>query len=302
MRQFCHIQKPLVASYTGSRTGATRSRTGATRHAGSSAGATRWLALMLFLSIASSATAAEWPDTRTVGPFVCRADFSLQDIGPFLAELSQLQNDLVQALRIPPAREVVEIYLFHDQQTYERYLKQQFPNVPFRRAVYIKGNGPGRVFAYRSAQFDIDLRHECTHALLHASLKNIPLWLDEGLAGYFELPAEKRAFDNPHFGSIRWNVWLGTVPSLDHLEKCTEISKMGKSEYRDSWAWICFMLNGPAEAHDELIHYIYDLQSQNPPDLLCERIKRGHPSLQQSFVSYFRKWKNEQVTQLGMHK
>ena len=262
----------------------------------------RWLTLMLILSVVSSANAADWPDTRTVGPFICRADFSLQGIDPFLDELSQLQNDLVQALRIPPAREVVEIYLFHDQQTYVQYLKQHFPNVPFRRAVYIKDTGPGRVFAYRSTQFNIDLRHECTHALLHASLKNIPLWLDEGLAGYFELPAEQRASGNPHLGSIRWNVWLGTVPSIEHLENCTDITKMGKSEYRDSWAWICFMLNGPVEAHEELVHYLYDLQSQNPPDLLSARLKRRFPSLQQSFVSFFRKWKNEETTQLGMSK
>ena len=150
--------------------------------------------LMFALIAVLGGTAADWPDTRTTGPFVCRADFPLQDIEPLLNELSQLQIDLVHALGISPAKEIIQVYLFHDRQTYDRYMKEHFPNVPFRRAVYIKDGGPGRVFAYRSQQFDVDLRHECTHALLHASLKNIPLWLDEGLAGYFELPAEQRAW------------------------------------------------------------------------------------------------------------
>jgi hypothetical protein len=251
------------------------------------------LPFMLVLGLVGSGIAADWPDTRTAGPFICRADFPLQGIGPFLDELSQLQNDLVHALDIPQAKEAIQVYLFHDRQTYDRYLKQHFPNVPFRRAVYIKGHGPGRVFAFRSPQFEIDLRHECTHALLHASLKNIPLWLDEGLAGYFELPAEKRASGNPHLSDVRWNVWLGTVPNIENLEKCTELTQMGKAEYRDCWAWVCFMLHGPSEAHEELVHYLHDLQSQTPPDLLSDRLKRRIPEMQKSFANYFKIWKTK---------
>lgn len=260
------------------------------------------LSLMLILSICGSGIAADWPDARTFGPFVCRADFSLEGFEPFFDELSQLQKDIVLAIDNPPPQEAIEVYLFHDQQTYDSYLKRYYPNVPFRRAIYIKGNGPGRVFAYRSSQFEIDLRHECTHALLHASMKNIPLWLDEGLAGYFELPADQRASNNPHLSSIRWNVWLGIIPRIENLEKVTEVSKMGKAEYRDCWAWICFMLHGPAEAHEELTLYLHDLQKKNPPNLLSERLKRRIPSLQHHFSTYFRKWKNEEVPQLGMMK
>ena len=32
-----------------------------------------------------------------------------------------------------------------------------------------------------------DLRHEATHALLHVAVGDLPLWLDEGLAEYFEV-------------------------------------------------------------------------------------------------------------------
>jgi hypothetical protein len=266
------------------------------------------------------AVAADWPDTETAGSFVCRADFPLREVEPLINELSQLQSDLVHALGVAPARETIQVYLFHDRQAYERYLKQYFPSVPFRRAVYIKDKGQGRVFAFRSPQFDIDLRHECTHALLHASLKNIPLWLDEGLAGYFELPAAQRAFGNPHLNSIRWNVLLGIVPSIENLENCTDISKMGKAEYCNSWAWVCFMLNGPPEARDELINYLHELQNEygtkgdspifadhafgtvpakigtvpeSPPDLLSNRLKHRLPDLHQSFIMFFKTWKSK---------
>jgi hypothetical protein len=258
--------------------------------------------VILILSVCTVSYAAQWPDVRSIGPFIFRADFSMQGIVPFITELANLQNDIIQSLSIAPAQEGIEVYLFHDQQTYEQYLKQHFPNVPFRRAVYLKGRGPGRVFAYYSAQFEIDLRHECTHALLHASLKNIPLWLDEGLAGYFELPADKRVFENPHLANIKRNAWFGVAPSLENLEKCTDIAKMGKAEYRDSWAWICFMLHGPAEANDELKKYLWDIQSQNPQHLFCDRLKHRLPTVQQQFTAFYINLKNNKTTQWAVNK
>ena len=260
-----------------------------------------WLVLAAIAAFSGNSFAADWPDTRIFGPFICRADFSLRNVEPFLNELSGLQKDLVDALGIPAAKEPIEVYLFHDQKTYNEYLKQYFPNVPFRRAVYIKADGPGRVFAYRSEQFEIDMRHECTHALLHASLKNIPLWLDEGLAGYFELPANKRISGSPHLSSIRRNAWWGKAPPLENLEKCVNISDMGKAEYRDSWAWVYFMLHSSPVTLSELNLYLNDLDKQNPQDLLSVRLKRHIPALEQSFTAYFNKWKNTESARLGMN-
>jgi hypothetical protein len=241
------------------------------------------------LMTAAYATAAQWPDTRAIGPFVFRADFPLAELGSFPNELAQLHADLVSALAIPPVREPIEVYLFHDRQTYDGYMQQFFPGLPYRRAVYIKGNGPGRVFAYRTSDLEVDLRHECTHALLHASLKNIPLWLDEGLAGYFELPANRRLLNNPHLKSVRWNAWWGAVPKIENLEKCTDIAKMGKAEYRDSWAWVYFLLHSSAQAHEELVVYFRDLQRQNPPQPLSLRLKQKIPDINSSFALFFKK-------------
>jgi hypothetical protein len=251
---------------------------------------------VLAMAVPLGGIAADWPDARRAGPFVCRADFAMQGVEPLLDELTQLQVDLTRELGVPPAKDEIQVYLFHDRETYDRYLKQQFPNVPFRRAVYIKENGLGRVFAFRSPQFEVDLRHECTHALLHASLNTVPLWLDEGLAGYFELPSGRRATGNPHLRDIRWNAWLGIVPSMESLEKCVDVSKMAKAEYRNSWAWVSFMINGPAEAHEELVSYLQDLQGQQPsPDPLSARLKSRIPDLNQGFVSHFRAGKSKLV-------
>ena len=83
----------------------------------------------------------------------------------------------------------------------------------------MKEGGLAGVYAYRHDGSAVDLRHECTHALLHARLPMVPLWLDEGLAKYFEVPAEQRAFDHPYFGWLRWDMRLGMIRTVSDLEQ-----------------------------------------------------------------------------------
>jgi hypothetical protein len=230
-----------------------------------------------------STSAAEWPETRVYGPFVCRADFALDPQQRLLGELGELQTELVQTLEIAPAKEAIEIYLFHDEDTYRRYLKRIYPTLPFRRAFFIRERGLGRVFAYESPQFEADLRHECTHALLHAVLPSVPLWLDEGLATYFETPTQNRRNKAPDFSNVLWNARFGSVPSLEKLERLDDVAAMGKNEYRDSWAWVHFMCQGPAAAHDELVEYLQDLDERHPAGSLNDRLTRRIPSLPAEF-------------------
>jgi len=218
--------------------------------------------------------AADWVDSRTVGPFVCRADFPLQGLEGLLGELVQLQADLARYLGIPRPAEPIEVYLLHDENTYAQYLKRYLPNVPYRRALYLKGEGPGMVFAYRGPQFEVDLRHECTHALLHAVLPEVPLWLDEGLAVYFEVPARQRPFDNPHLENLRRSARLGRVPPLEWLERKADFAEITGAEYGYAWGWVHFMLHGSAAAHEELVAYLADVRQGAPPVPLSARLRR----------------------------
>ncbi len=238
-----------------------------------------------------SCLAESWVDGKVFGPFVCRAEFPLADIKGLLGELAQVQRDLVRYLGVPPAQEPIELYLFRDKHSFTRYIKRRFPEVPWRRALYIKGQGPGMVFAYRSGEFETDVRHECTHALLHAVLPVVPLWLDEGLAEYFEVPPGRRAFDNPHLRSLQWNLRFGAVPRIGDLEKKGGLAEMGRTDYRYSWAWVHFMLHGPREAHAELVGYLQDIRASTPPGLLSQRLQHRLPGVQQRFAAHFNSWK-----------
>ena len=246
--------------------------------------------LLLLAGSSRCESAERWADQRVAGPFVCRADFSLTAIEGLLDDLARLQSDLVRSLGIKPTGEWIEIYLFNDQSTYRRYLEYHFPQVPYRRALFVKYQGPGIVLAYRSRQLEVDMRHECTHALLHATLPMVPLWLDEGLAEYFENPADTRAYENAYLSGVRWKARFGMAPNLEKLEKIGDISKMGADQYRDAWAWVHFMLHGSTEAQQELVRYMADIEASSPPGLLSRRLPTCVPDLQKRFTEHFKGW------------
>ena len=62
-----------------------------------------------------------------------------------------------------------------------------------RRAFFLAQGSRQVVYTYFNPQLEVDLRHEATHALLHLAIAELPLWLDEGLAEYFEVPEESAA-------------------------------------------------------------------------------------------------------------
>ena len=233
-----------------------------------------------------------WADHREAGPFVCHANFSLKRYGPLFQHLAELQNDLVSYLGIAPAQEKIALLLFRDEWTYRDYLRRNFPNVPYRRALFIKKqNRPGIVLVHLSENFAVDARHECTHALLHASLPIVPLWLDEGLAGYFEVPPQQRTFDNPHAKNLRWSLFFGSIANLSQLEKIVDFNKMSKTNYRDSWAWVHFMLHGSQAAHGELIGYLGEIQSGRRPEPLSRRLAKRMPQPAAYCAAHHRNWK-----------
>ena len=143
------------------------------------------------------------------------------------------------------------------------------------------------VFAYHSDQIDIDLRHETTHAILHSILPLVPLWLDEGLAEYFEVPAPQRRVGCPHLSGIQRKLRWRRTPRLDRLEQIGDLTGMTQDHYQSAWAWVHFMIHGPRTAHQELVRYLAEIQASSPPEPLSQRLPRRIPDLYGTFRHHF---------------
>mgnify|MGYP001033730598 CR=1 FL=1 len=188
--------------------------------------------LMVAVSVPVSAQVARWPDELQAGQFLCHADFPLAAYRPLLRSMPALEEDLTRLLGLQPSREWIHVFLFHNKSTYQGYVKQYFPEAPSRQALFIKDRGLGMVFAYEGYEFEVDLRHECTHALLNAALPVTPLWLDEGLAE-FTMYYYYGGFypDNGYYGNYMLRALGSNAAAGQGLEAASHVSVRTKLQF-----------------------------------------------------------------------
>ena len=250
------------------------------------------------------------PYCQVLGQVVCESDFPLGDVDSLTVEINALQTDLINYLGIPVPTEKIELCLFRDKQSYLDFLQAVFPQAPRDRpALYIKDRGPGVLLLQRDDKLILNLRHEMTHAFLNASLRNVPIWLDEGLAKYFETPAGKRGFFNPFLPTVaeRADRLLTPIPSLPALEHLQGIDQMGTAQYRDSWAWTHFLLHYSPQTHRILAAYLQTLRPENQRGInaaaaqkirqsapLTELLKRELPDYKKRYKAHFDQWSESQ--------
>src|SRR5947208_2017579 len=128
-----------------------------------------------------------------------------------------------------------------------------------------------------------DLRHELTHALLHSVLKDVPLWLDEGLAEFFELPPETKGINRQHVLLLQRD---GLKPDLPRLEQFTQVEQMNPAEYREAWAWVHYILRGNPDARKALLGYVQQLRKSATPGPLLPQIKPPTPDLNEALLDH----------------
>ena len=216
------------------------------------------------------------------------SDFKLAKDEPLVADLKALRKQVSERLELPLGTKTVTVYLFSNREQYRNYLHAAFPGYPERRAYFIQT--PGKqlaVYTWWGERIQEDLRHEYTHGLLHAALESVPLWLDEGLAEYFEVagPAPGR-INTEHAQKLALAVQNGWRPDLDRLESLEKVNQTNHEDYREAWAWVHFMLHASPDTRMILLNYIHDLRTNAKPGLFHERIVAEIPDVDRRLVSY----------------
>jgi hypothetical protein len=208
-----------------------------------------------------------------VGQLVFHSDFPLPPDHRLVRELTLERDDVNRTLGLAPSNETIHVYLFRDAERYQEFLKRNFPNVPSRRAFFLETDIQLAVYAHWNDRVAEDLRHEIAHGYMHSSLPSIPLWLDEGLAEYFEVPRGQSGLNRPHVDLLsdmtekeHWR------PNLTRLEKLTEAGQMDQRDYAESWAWVYFFLNSPPERREVLTNYLAQLRSRGANEPLSVRL------------------------------
>lgn len=235
----------------------------------------------------ASAEPRQWPVEFKSGRYEIHADFDVSNQAGMLQEFSALSGDIEDVLGISLGEKPVHVVLFESATEYRRYMSAYFPDLPQRRAIFLQDRGPGMLFAHWHVDVATDLRHEITHALLNDGPEPLPLWLDEGLAEYFEAARWERYDRNAHLSDVVQRASQGLVPSLKQLEDVSDFLQFKQTHYRDSWSWVHFLIHRSASTRRLLAKYLREHRSGSTQPAISRQLHQACNDFTQEYQAHF---------------
>ncbi len=214
-------------------------------------------------------------------------DAPLPQQQPLIDELTALRHVVATKMQLPASGEPVYLKLVSTMDRWDSFVRREHPDLLHRRAFFVVEGSRLRVYACCGERVVEDLRHEVTHGYLQAMVPHLPLWLDEGLAEYFEVPPHARGINPPHITLLlaRWQdrQW---APDLPRLERLRSSQAMTQQDYAESWAWVQFLLDSSPPRREWLCHYLVRLRggAQAPP--LSSFLATAEPDAAQALVDH----------------
>ncbi|MHB8898773.1 MAG: DUF1570 domain-containing protein [Thermoguttaceae bacterium] len=230
------------------------------------------------------------PDRYTIvrDQLIIHCDFEVPARHRLLDELAARREDLRRELAYASSEEPIHVYLFEDADEFREFVRREHPGFPNRRAFFVETDTRLEVFAHWGGYVGEDLRHEVTHAYLHSVLPDIPVWLDEGLAEYFEVPRGRHGLNRDHLACVLANPDVqasatpGSCPSprqafyrppdLARLEALHADQFLPHEDYAECWAWVHFLLESGPETKLLLQEYLYRLHLDGSTVPLSSRL------------------------------
>lgn len=192
---------------------------------------------------------------------VIRSDFALAAHHRLFEELAAQRADLCRRLALPCSDEPIRVYLFESPERYEDFMRLHHPEFPDRRAFFVETDTRLLVYARWGDRLGEDLRHEVTHGYLHSVVPNVPLWLDEGIAEFYEIPRGQCGLNRPHLERLLTRIasedWQ---PDLRRLERLPPGQDMTQDDYGEAWAWAHFLMESDPNCLEVLRRYLAELR------------------------------------------
>lgn len=218
---------------------------------------------------------------------VVNSNFRLPPRHRLLVELNSLRDHIADTLALPTSEVPINVFLFKTPRRYRKFLKKHFPEFPYRRAFFVEDSDGLNVYAHWNDHVAEDLRHEVAHGYLHSMVSNLPLWLDEGLAEYFEVSRTDDGYSRTHHrlltDTIASGKWRPDLRRLERLEKMTQLTQL---DYAEAWAWVRFLLHGTPQQRQLLDDFLAALRNRKRPEPISEKLKALHPQPSQALALY----------------
>jgi hypothetical protein len=122
---------------------------------------------------------------------------------------------------------------------------------------------------------------------LHSVVPGIPLWLDEGLAEFFEVPRSQSGLNRPHLELLSDMMEHdGWQPDLGRLERLRDAAQLDQRDYAESWAWVYAMLHSEPEQREVLIKYLAEIHENGAAEPISRRLAGKSVQPEQTLAKY----------------
>jgi len=173
-------------------------------------------------------------------------------------------EDVAAALGLTPPDIRAAVYLFDWRCALRSFLERECPERAYAAGACFQTQ-TGFVVAvsrrWRRRDTLVLLRHELAHFVIASHFHDVPPWIDEGLAVYFEA--------GPPFGEVRRN-YLKTVTSLLRRRPGNVLAglvsipagkRMSRDEYAAAWGLVHYLMNRRADGASLIRRYLAVVRS-----------------------------------------
>ncbi len=215
------------------------------------------------------------------------SDFRIPRNHRLLDELVAQRSEIARRLGVAKSEQPIHVYVFENEFVYYSYLRQSHPGFPQRRAFFLKSDKLLNVFAYWGERVAEDLRHEVTHGYIHSVIPEIPLWIDEGIAEYFEVPMQRQGLNLSHV-DLLWSLYErgNWKPNLRNLESKTHTAELSQIDYAESWLWVHFMLETDPKLVYVLRQYLKEVAENGESEALSIAMDQIDPNMNLRLVEH----------------
>tara|TARA_Y100001978_G_scaffold103897_1_gene92899 strand:- start:287 stop:1153 length:867 start_codon:yes stop_codon:yes gene_type:complete len=226
---------------------------------------------------------------------VIYSDFQLPENHRLLRDLEAMRERLTTTLALRPSNAPIEVYLFKTPRRYYRFLARRYPDCPQRRAFFAQNGSRLCVYTYWGDQVSEDLSHEVCHGYLHATIPRIPLWIDEGIAEFYEADRGNTGWNPSQYDllitareSQRWQ------PDLERLERLVQTESLTEMDYAEAWLWAHFLLTTSEVRKALLREYLADC-GRGDVESMSKRLSRVDPNYGQSVQQHLERMRLNDV-------
>jgi len=230
-----------------------------------------WGLILPLLMILLAGCAQSVPRNETSGAWVTlRSNLRAEDAQAIVREADAAVRSTAEFLGVALPPKPAKILLFGSAWSRWRHLSRECPRLSHAGGACFEKPSGKFVIAlskrWTKAETLRYLRHELTHFVVASRYEDIPPWLDEGLAKFFELGGARGGLHPKCLKSLKRQLRGKGAPILGELAAVPPGRGLTRKQYDQAWGLTWYLLTRPGLGPDKVRDYMAEVKATGDPE------------------------------------